>query len=213
MSILSPALLGAVGLVLVAAAVGHLRSPGALRRGLDAHGVLPSAGRGPVALVLGPVEAVLGLAALVVAVTDVPLGASLAVSMPIAALFLVLTLYLARVLRATRGRVVPCACGLGEAPVSRTAVLRGGILTVLAVLGGATAGTWTLAGAPAAEAGVALAAMLVLALSTALLPAARAVPEAAIRHDAHGHTAPGRNRYENAGTANETTMFLRGDER
>lgn len=205
MSILSPALLGAVGLVLVAASVGHLRSPAALRRGLDAHGVLPSAGRGPVALVLGPVEAVLGLAALVVAVTDVPLGLSLAVSMPIAALFLALTLYLARVLRVTQGQVVPCACGLGEAPVSRTAVLRGGILTAMALLGGATGGSWSLAAAPAQEAGVALAAMLVLGLAVALLPAARAVPEAAIRHETGG-----RNRYENAGSADEIATFFGG---
>lgn len=205
MSILSPALLGAVGLVLVAAAVGHLRSPAALRRGLDAHGLLPSAGRGLVARVLGPVEAVLGLAALVVAVIDVPLGLALGVSMPIAGLFLILTLYLARVLRVTQGRVVPCACGLGEAPVSQTAVLRGGILTAMALLGGATGGSWTLAGAPAQEAGVTLAAMLVLGLAVALLPAARAVPEAAIRHETGGQDLD-----ENAGSADETSTFFGG---
>ena len=60
MSVLSPALLGAAGLVLLASAAGHLRSPGTLRRGLQAQGVLGTRGRRAVALVLGPVEGVLG---------------------------------------------------------------------------------------------------------------------------------------------------------
>lgn len=207
MSILSPALLGAVGLVLLAAAVGHLRSPAALRRGLAAHGILPAHTHAPVAAVLGPLEGVLGAAALVTALTEVPRAVALAVSMPIAALFLTFTLYLARVLRDARGRVVPCACGLGETPVGGPAVLRGGILSALALVGGLTAGSWALVGAPAAEAGVALAAMLVIGLAVALLPAARTVPEAAI-------TAPGapvRNHSENAGRASETTRFLGED--
>lgn len=184
MSVLSPALFGAAGLVLLAAAVSHLRSPAQLRAGLRAHGVLPEGTRAAVSRVLGPAEAVLGATALVVAAVEVPSGLSLAVSMPIAGLFLAFTLYLWQVLRTTEGRVVPCACGLGETPVSRSAVLRGGILTAVAVLGGATGGGWSIAGAPGPEVFVALAAMLVLALAAALLPAARAVPEAAIIH--HG---------------------------
>ncbi|MCK0113510.1 hypothetical protein MWU75_15285 [Ornithinimicrobium sp. F0845] len=214
MSILSPALLGAVGLVLLASAAAHLRSPAALRRGLDAHGVLPPGARGPVALVLGPLEALLGAGALVTAVIDVPSGVALAVSMPIAGLFLAFTLYLGQVLRAAQGRVVPCACGLGEAPVSRTAVLRGGILTTLALVGGVSADGWSLAGAPAAEAGVALAAMLVIALSVALLPAARAVPEAAIRREAGiHHELGGQNLPKNARRASKTSPKMGGEHR
>lgn len=115
MSVLSPALLGACGLVLLAAAIAHLRSPQALRRGLLAHGVLPDTAHRSVSLVLGPVEAILGAAALVVALGGSSRGVALAVSMPIAALFLLLAVYLAQVLRVTAGQVVPCACGLGEA--------------------------------------------------------------------------------------------------
>ncbi|WP_109472737.1 MauE/DoxX family redox-associated membrane protein [Ornithinimicrobium cavernae] len=191
MSVLSPALLGTVGLVLVAASAGHLRSPGALRDGLRAHGVLPGTVHGPVARVLGPVEALLGGAALVTALTGAPPGVTLAVSMPSALLLLLLTGYLWQVLRVTAGRVVPCACGLGDAPVSPSAVLRGGILAVLAVVGGTTAAGWSLTTAPAREVFVTLAAMVVLALAAALLPAARAVPEAALLasgpHDHGGH--------------------------
>lgn len=182
MSVLSPALLGAVGLVLLAAAVGHLRAPGELRSGLRAHGVLPGGAQRVVAGLLGPLELALGAAALGVAVVDVPLGLSLAVSMPVAGLFLAFTGYLWQVLRTTTGRVVPCACGLGATPVTRSAVLRGGILTALALTGGVAGSGWELATAPAAEVFVALAAMLVLALAVALLPAARTVPEPAIVH-------------------------------
>lgn len=204
MSILSPALLGAVGLVLLAAALGHLRSPRDLRRGLDAQDLLPGGLRGPVVVLLGPVEALLGVAALVVSVVEVPAGVTLAVGMPIAVLFLAFTVYLAQVLRVTNGRVVPCACGLGETPVSRSAVLRGGILTVLAVVGGVGAGPWALAQAPAQEIGVAVAAMLVLALATALMPAARAVPDAAIHH------AGVPNHSQNVSTTVQTTRKIGG---
>src|SRR5690606_29460433 len=108
----------------LAAAVGHLRDPDSLRRGLRAHGVLPDGAHRSVAVLLGPLEAVLGAAALVAAVTGPSLAATLAVSMPIAGLFLALTGYLGQVLRVTAGAVVPCACGLGEAPVGRPAVVR-----------------------------------------------------------------------------------------
>lgn len=181
MSVLSPALLGAVGLVMVAASIGHLRSPEVLRRGLRAHGVLPTRLHDPLSRVLGPVEGVLGVAALVVAVTGPPWVAALAVGMPLAGLCLALTWYLVRVLRHTAGAVVPCACGLGEAPVNQSAVLRSGLLAALSLLGALTANGWAIATAPVEEAVVALAAALVLALATALLPAARAVPELTIR--------------------------------
>lgn len=184
MSILSPALLGAAGLVLLAAGLGHLRSPADLRRGLAAHRVLPGALHRAVALVLGPVEVALGALALVAAVGAGSWGRGVAVgvSMPVTLLFLLLTAYLFRVLRTTRGQVVPCACGLGETPVGPPTVARAAILTALAALGGVTAQGWSLASAPAAEVFVALAAMLVLALATALLPAARTVPEAVLAH-------------------------------
>lgn len=185
MSVLSPALLGAVALVLLASAVSHLRAPAALQRGLGAHGVLPPGTHRPVSLVLGPVEAVLGLAALGAALTGPATGTVLLMTAPAAALLLALTVYLGRVLRTTAGRVVPCACGLGEAPVSGSTLARAGVLTAMAVTGGVTATGWSVPAAPAAEVLVTGAAALVLALSTALLPAARAVPEATVRTSHH----------------------------
>lgn len=213
MSVLSPALLGAVGLVLLAAAVGHLRSPAELREGLRAHGILPTGLQSRIAGVLGPLEAVLGVAALVVAVSDVPSGVSLAVGMPIAGLFLSFTVYLWRVLKVTEGQVVPCACGLGQTPVSESAVVRGGILTALAITGAVSGSAWSLAAAPPQEVFVAVAGMLVIALAVALLPAARALPEATIRAGARGHhhghgSAHQQDRYENAGRTSETPTFI-----
>lgn len=181
MSVLSPALLGAVGLVLLTSAAAHVRAPGALQRGLRSHGVLRHRTHRPVALTLGPVEAVLGVAALLAALTGPPPAPALAASMPAAVLFLALAVYLARVLRGTAGQAVPCACGLGEAPVSTTTVVRAGVLAGMAVAGGVTAAGWSVTRAPGAEVFVAVAAAVVLALSAALLPAARAVPPAALR--------------------------------
>ncbi|AXH97182.1 MauE/DoxX family redox-associated membrane protein [Ornithinimicrobium avium] len=180
MSILSPALLGAVGLVLLASAAGHLRSPAALRHGLDAQGVVPQVARRAVSLLLGPVETVLGVAAILAAVTGPRPALALWAGLPSAALFAVLALYLTAVLRSTAGRPVPCACGLGEAPVGPSTVLRAAFLGAMAALGGATAGGWSPGTAPHEELIVALAAALVLAVATALLPAARAVPAATL---------------------------------
>lgn len=206
MSILSPTLLGAVGLVLVTASLSHLRSPEALAAGLRAHNVLPGHLHGWVSRALGPVEAALGVGLLLVAGAGLPTGATLAVSMPTVLLFLILTGYLARVLRIADGRPVPCACGLGQIPVSRSAVLRAGILALFALLGAVTDGGWSLASAPVLEVAVAGAAVLVLALATALLPAARAVPEAVLAHGGtprHTATAPAGARHHLAAQVGE----------
>lgn len=181
MSVLSPALLGAVGLVLLVSAAAHLRSPSALRRGLDAQDVLPGGVRGAVTILLGPVEAVLGAGCMLAAATGPGPAAALSAGLPAAVLLLVLGGYLVVVLRATRGRPVPCACGLGETPVAPAAVLRAGVLAAMAALGAVTADGWTASGAPAREVFVALAAALVLAVATVLLPAARSLPDPALR--------------------------------
>ncbi|GGK58134.1 MauE/DoxX family redox-associated membrane protein [Ornithinimicrobium pekingense] len=183
MSVLSPALLAAVGLVLAVAGVGHVRAPAELRSGLHAHGVLPGATHRAVALLLGPAELALGLAVLVVAAAGPVPGTALATGGAAAALLLALTAYLRRVLAVSRsaGRPVPCACGLGEAPVGPSTVARAAILTLMATVGGLTANGWSAPAAPLPEVLVVLAAALVLAVGTSLLPAARAVPEPAVR--------------------------------
>src|SRR5699024_3285034 len=171
---------------------------------------------GPVARALGPLELLLGGAALVLALTGAPLAATLAVGMPLAGLSLALTLYLGQVLRVTEGRAVPCACGLGEAPVGRSAILRAGILTVLSVAGASTATGWAILSAPAPEILVTVAAMLVLALATALLPAARAVPDAALwagSASASRTGAAARHPDDTAETASSTSRVVRGEVR
>lgn len=181
----------AVGLVLLAAATGHLRDRRGTRAALAAHDVLPAGLRGFVAALLPPLELVLGSALLLGVLGPDVLGPAATAVLASAAGATVLllagfTAYLALVLRRTRGAAdVPCGCGLGTTPVSHWAVARAGVLlalalaaTVASLLGGAP--DWSALPtdeAPVlAQALVVLAAGLTLALVTAALPAARAVP-------------------------------------
>lgn len=187
----------AVALVLLAAGLGHLRDGEDLRRALAAHGVLDDpALRRAVAAVLAPVELVLGVT-LLVALAAPGLAASapgallpvLTTLLPVLAaagaslLLAGFTAYLLVVLRRTRGQAeIPCGCGLGATPVGPWAVLRAAVLTglgLVALLAALTAGGGhTLAAdAPAvAQVLLVVAAGLSLAIATAALPAARAVP-------------------------------------
>lgn len=185
MSLVGGAAALAVALVLLAAGVGHLRDLPGLRRALAAHGVLGPGACRAVATVLAPVELVLAVA-LVVTVL-LPVGALALVLAAVGAILLLggFTGYLLVVLRRTRGRgEIPCGCGLGAAPVGPWAVLRAGLLTGLALVvlgsvltGGGPGITSASAGAPvAAQWFVVLAAGLSLAIASAALPAARAVP-------------------------------------
>jgi hypothetical protein len=173
-SVLSPALLGAVALVLLVSGATHVLRPAELRSGLASHDVLPRRLRGTVRLVLPVVE--LGAAgALLTGVAGAgwsPVGPALAAAVLLAAL----GAYLWLVLRRHPEADVPCACGLGRTPVTGTAVARAGLLAGGALVGGLADQGWTLAGRPAEEALVAAAAAGTLALATALLPAARALP-------------------------------------
>lgn len=178
MSVLSPALLGALALVLLASAVGHLRDPVALRSGLLAHGVLPAVLRGPVALLLPLVEVVLGVAAvLAVAGPGDPVLLTRLTGGGAFLLFAAFTTYLIIVLRTRPEPGVPCACGLGAASVGAASVLRAGVLALFAGVAALSAGGWTLATRPGVEIAVTLAAAVTLAVATALLPAAREVPD------------------------------------
>lgn len=177
----------AVGLVLLVAATGHLRDRRGTWAALVAHDVLPPGLRRVVAVVLPPVELVLGSGLLLGVLGSAVLGSAstavLSAAAGAAALLLAgFTAYLALVLRRTRGAAdVPCGCGLGATPVSHWAVARAGVLLALAVVAG-------LGGAPdwsalptdeapvAAQAFVVVAAGLALAVAVAALPAARAVP-------------------------------------
>lgn len=184
MSVLSPALLGAVALVLLAAAGGHLRNPVALRSGLLVHGVLPASLRRPVALLLPVAELVLAGTALsaLAGVGDPVLLTRLAGGGAFL-LFAGFTVYLLVVLRTNPGPGVPCACGIGEAAVGPPSVLRAALLGLFAVVAASGAQGWTVTGGTAAEVAVTLAAAGSLALATALLPAAREVPADLTLHD------------------------------
>lgn len=194
MSVLGAAAATACALVLGAAALGHLRDRAGTRGAILAHGVLPPAVAGPAALALPVVEGVLALGLLWALLT----GATGRVAAGGALLLLAgFTAYLLIALRRTtttaaslNPRDVPCGCGLGRAPLSVWAVARSGVLAALAGMallaglpgwagvrgqGGQVAGldpavpVW-------AQFVVILAAGLTLAIATALLPSARAVP-------------------------------------
>lgn len=183
----------AVGLVLLAAAAGHLRDARGTRAALAAHDLLPAGMQRPVAVLLAPLELVLGAALLLGAagVGGRGLGAVGSSLLPVAggataALLAGFTAYLALVVRSTRGKdEVPCGCGLGATPVGHWAVLRAALLLALALLAAvssAGAGGPNWAALPTdeapllAQAFVVAAAGLTLAIATAALPAARAIP-------------------------------------
>lgn len=179
MSVLSPALLGAVALVLLASATSHLRRPVALRSALVVHDVIPPALRTPVSLLLPVAELLIGAAALL-AVTGLagdPFTLGRATAGVALVLFAGFAAYLVAVLRTNPEPGVPCACGLGEAAVGPASVARAGVLALFAGLAALTADGWTVTGSPAAEILVAGAAALTLAVAAALLPAAREVPD------------------------------------
>lgn len=205
MSLLGGAGALAVALVLLATGVAHLRDKGVLRSALAAHDVLPHGLQRAVTAVLGPVELVLG-AGLVAVVALGAGGASAAgtgggassvlatdptrlLALVAALLTAGFTAYLLVVVRRTGGEEeIPCGCGLGTTPVGPWAVVRAALLTGLAglaVVGGAPG--WTGSDLPLggathlatpvwAQAVLVVAAGLTLAVATAALPAARAVP-------------------------------------
>lgn len=195
MMLLTAAAALAVGLVLLAAAVGHLRDGGGTRAALAAHDVLPPGMQRTAAVLLALAELLLGAGLVLGAVGlgRAGLGSSdislLAVAGGAAAVLLAgFTAYLVQVLRRTRGRdEVPCGCGLGATPVGHWVVLRAAVLLLLALvatLGAAGVGAPDWAALPTdqapllAQAVVVVAAGLTLAIATAALPAARAVPGA-----------------------------------
>lgn len=187
MSLLGGAGALAVALVLLASGAAHLRDRAGLRSALAAHGLLPHGPQRAVATVLGPVELLLGTGLVV----GVVLGADPTRLLALAAVLLTagFTAYLLVVVRRTSGEEeVPCGCGLGATPVGPWAVVRAALLTGLAglaVVGGTPAwsgadlrlgGGSDLATPVWATALLVGAAGLALAVATAALPAARAVP-------------------------------------
>lgn len=190
--LLALGLLGAVALVLLASGAAHLRHPGQLQRGLAAQGVLSAPARRLVVRMLGPVEVLLAVALLTMLIAGYRwTGAVLILPAVLAALlFLGFTTYLALVARRSGGDEIPCACGVGEAPVGPASVLRGAVLAAMS-LAGVAAIIWPgppgrLVGSEAVGAAgtvpdlahfvVAAAAALALAIAVSLLPAARALP-------------------------------------
>ncbi|KUG52839.1 hypothetical protein AVL62_14820 [Serinicoccus chungangensis] len=179
MSVLAAAGLWAVGLVLLVSGLSHARAPRSTRVALRAHGTLPPAAHRGVALVLGPVELVLALGLLAGGLGVLDAAAVRALGLGAALLCLAFAAYLRVVRRRTAGQEVPCGCGLGTTPVTGWSVVRAGLLGALALTGAALpTGPWDAGtGAPVwAQVVVAAAGGLALAVATAALPAARAVP-------------------------------------
>jgi len=182
-SILSPALLAAVALVLLTSGVGHLVHGESLRRALAVHGVLPGSLRRVVATALPVAEVALGgllLAATFGLAGEGPLPGRVA-GLGATGLFALFAAYLALVLRAHPDDEVPCACGVGETSMGPAALGRAVGLAALTLVGVLTAQGWVLAGRPVEEVLVVGAAGVSLSITVSLLPAARALPEALTR--------------------------------
>ncbi|OLT39638.1 hypothetical protein BJF86_07225 [Serinicoccus sp. CNJ-927] len=180
MSLLGSAGALAVGLVLLAAGVGHVRAPLETTRALRGHGLLPAGVTPVVARALAPVEVVLGLGMLLAATGLLPSAPARLLGLGAAVLCLAFAVYLQLVHRRVEGAPVPCGCGLGSTPVTHWAVARAAVLTGLAtvVVLAPVTGWQAVPGAPVvAQVAVAVLAGTALAVATAALPAARAVPE------------------------------------
>ncbi len=188
MSVLSPALLGATALVLLASGLLHARHPGVLARGLAAHAVLPRRARSLVGLGVPVLEVVLGAATVVTlagwgwsGLTGDARTAQLAVGLGTAALFAGFAAYLLTVSRAQPDADLPCACGIGETSVGTAALTRAAGLALLGALGGLTAQGWQAGARPLEESAVVAAAAVTLAITVSLLPAARELPDGLTR--------------------------------
>lgn len=123
----------AAGAALVGA-VAHLRSPGILPDALYAHGLLPNRWIRAVAVGVSVVEAVLGLAAVVVLVVGSDAG-RMTVFGVLTVLFAGYAGYLYRVI--ATGRSVPCGCSRSDVPVDGWAVIRTASFAVAAALAAA----------------------------------------------------------------------------
>lgn len=176
---MSAALLACCALVLLASGWAHVRDPRALAGGLAAHGVVPTALRTPLARVLTGVEVLLGLVGLGAALTG-QLTLAVAAAAATALLFLAMTGYLLAARRSAPSGV-PCACGLGDAPLGPWVTARAIGLAALAAVAATSAGlalaarsaVWGFSGRPLDQLVVLACAALALAIGLGLLPAAR----------------------------------------
>ena len=169
---MTPALLGACGLVLLAGGVAHARRPAATRASVAGHGVLPRAGTEVVGVALPAVEMVLG-AMLLIAVAWGSEQVARGLGLGAAVLFAGFTAYLLRALREGSAGM-PCACGVGEAPLGPWTVMRAGLLALIATVGAAAPLGVPPGDRPAAQLIVLGCAAVALAVGVSVLPAARA---------------------------------------
>lgn len=176
---MSAALLACCALVLLASGWAHARHPRALADGLAAHRLVPEGLRTPLARVLTGGELLLGVAGLFAAVTGM-LPVAVVVATATALLFWAMTAYLL-VARRSAPSGVPCACGLGDAPLGPWVTARAIALALLATVVGASAGLavaagasgWGFVGRPVDQVVILCCAALTLAIGLGLLPAAR----------------------------------------
>ena len=167
---MSAALVAVVAVVLLGSGVVHLAHRGELRRAIALHAVLPRGLHGPAAWGLPSLEVLLGGALL--ALLGLGSGRTGAAALLAGVLLAAMTAYVHVAARRSLGSVVPCGCGLGEAPLGLWVTVRAGLLTALAVIGALTLGT-----PPADRAGSELvvmgAATVALAIGISVLPQAR----------------------------------------
>ena len=164
--------LAACSLVLLASGVDHLRRRDALLAGLRRQGVVPDGLVRPVSWALPLGEVALGVG-LLAAVMDAGTLADRTLGGATVALFAAFAVYLRGVSRRPDAHVIPCACGSGETSVGPWVTLRAATLGALAALGA----LWPVAGGLGSlqppQVAVVVSASVALAVTLALLPAAR----------------------------------------
>lgn len=164
--------LAACALVLLASGIDHLRRRGPLAFGLRRQGVLPASTLPLVTHVLPVAELGLGVG-LLVAVAGAGTLADRALGGAAVALFAAFAFYLQSVSRRPDAHEIPCACGLGETSVGPWVTIRAALLAAFAALGA----LWPVAGGLSSlqppQVAVVVSASVALAVSLALLPAAR----------------------------------------
>lgn len=120
-----------VVLVLLVAMVGHLRDPGAVRRALKAHRLLPLRAAGPVAAAAIGAELVLGVGGAIAVLTGIGIRPLLA---GMVLLFLTYAGY--SLVALTSGSAGPCGCASAATlPLGPWVVVRALLLAALALVG------------------------------------------------------------------------------
>lgn len=170
---MSAALLLTAATVLLLAGVAHLRGFSSTAGSVVRHGLIPPRFGTVVVAGLALIECVVGGGTIVAVMVDSNTQRLWALICVVVLLCLSAYAHVAAARQSAPG--VPCACGIGEAPLGIWATLRPAMLAALAAVGGlAVPITDGWLQRPLHEQGILICAALSLSIAVTLLPAARA---------------------------------------